>query len=257
MCGQLRQQTITPHSGLCDLFPRQSEKALKMKALILIPTLILTLVSTAQADTHTEDPSSQHRLFSYGKIGTMGAGIGLGYVINDDFSLRAGINSRSSQSGKRRIDGNRYDVSRKTGVAAEALLDWYPLSESGFRVSGGLMLMNSSATLSGKADSQGNFIINHNTYSAAEIGRLSGKVRSPRVAPYLGVGWDSGQPGQAGWRVISSVGVIHHRSRNVELNTSGMSDNGILQQDLKAERSRIKAVNDISLEASIGLAYTF
>ncbi|MDO8907557.1 MAG: hypothetical protein Q7W55_03550 [Pseudohongiella sp.] len=219
--------------------------------------LALAMTSVAMSLAHAELPTHSSNIFVYGKYGTQGAGAGVGYVINDQYSVRGGINSGSTQNGTRRIDDIRYKTSRKTDLSLELMADWYPLSNHAIRLTGGLILNDTATRLTAKPDSAGNYTINRNMYSAAETGQLTGKVRPDRIAPYIGVGWESSKPGTSGLRFTGDIGAIHYAGRRSILTTSGAAGNAKLQDDLLAEQTRVKNVNDIGLVMSIGVSYSF
>lgn len=228
-----------------------------MKTFIIHSVLAMSLfgLSTAQAQTATGQDHPHY--FGYAKFGTQGAGLGAGYGINERFAVRLGANSGATDKGSRSIDDNRYDFSRKSGASVEALLDWYPLPASGFRLSGGLMLTDADTRLTARPSDGGTYTLNGNSYSAEDLGELTATVRPARLSPYLGVGWESARLGQRGVQFFADAGVFHLRTRSATLQASSPSTSSQLQADLRAEEARIKAVNDIGFNASIGLRYTF
>ncbi|SEA66094.1 hypothetical protein [Alkalimonas amylolytica] len=221
-----------------------------------INALILASLATGIAAAHAQ-VTPETDFFGYAKLGTQGITVGMGYVINDSFSARIGASSGSTYDGTRRIDDIRYDVSRKTGKSMEALIDWYPFADNGFRISGGAIFNDTSSSLTARPDASGNLTINGNSYAAAQIGNLEGSLRASRVSPYLGAGWESKRPNKPGLRIFVDLGVIHYKTERASLLTSNEVDSTQLYNDLQAERSRIKAVNDAALVASIGVAFSF
>ncbi|WP_165771517.1 hypothetical protein [Vreelandella nigrificans] len=110
-------------------------------------------------------------------------------------ALRLGINAGTTEfKTDRTLEGNEYELKHKQRTAIEALVDWYPMMGSGFRVSGGLLFANPETRLEGRRDSQGGYTINGTRYSSVEVGDLRGKVEHNWVAPYLGLGWSRPRP---------------------------------------------------------------
>ena len=227
-----------------------------MKAPFITSVMILACCSSLPA-AHPQPEEGASSYFSYARLGTQGLGLGAGSTFRENLTLRLGFNRGSTYSGSRRIDDNRYDVSRTSDASVEALLDWYPRPASGLRLSGGLMLTDTRTRLTARANDGGNYVLNGNSYSAEELGSLTGSVRPASLSPYLGVGWESGRPGRPGLRFVADAGVFHLKSRRASLLVSADSLSGDVQHDLRAEEGRIKAVNDFGINASIGLSYSF
>lgn len=152
-----------------------------------------------------------------------------------------------------KIHDNKYDAEFKAGPGLSVLADLYPIRDSGFRVSGGLTIANYKTELAnGKADS---YSFNGHSYSAAQVGSLSGEVKYLSLAPYIGVGWES-RPSAAGWRFVSDLGVAYLGKSSSKLEASGAASNAALQQDISAESSKLKE-SAVQLIANIGVSYAF
>ncbi|HEX7718242.1 MAG TPA: hypothetical protein VF389_00425 [Woeseiaceae bacterium] len=226
-----------------------------MNRSIFAALLISTLCTSATAAQ--PEPNEDAKFFSWVRFGTQGFGAGAGYVLKENFAVRIGANTGDTFTGSRRIDDNRYDISRNTSKSFEALVDWHPTVHSGFRVTGGLMVMDTRTSLTARPDSAGNYILNGTSYTAGELGALSSEVRPTPLSPYLGIGWDSARPDHRGLRFVADVGMIHLRSSRASLVTANELNSDQFRSDLAAERSRVKAVNDLALGVSIGVSYSF
>ncbi|HWW05948.1 hypothetical protein [Collimonas sp.] len=215
----------------------------------LLPLLIFNS-SVARADD----------LFVYGKVGT-GVEAGVGKVLNDNFSVRLGIGRGFSGSNDRNIGGNHYDIKPDSSTSLNAMVDWFPVAGSGFRMSGGLVYSNKQAqNLTAASDSGGNYHLNGNTYSASEVGQLRGKSTFSKFSPYLGVGWESAAASKPGWRFISDVGAQFMNGGKASLSASSGAGNAALGQDLAAEQRRVSSDfhdRKFQLGISIGTAYSF
>ena len=203
---------------------------------------------------------SESDLSVYGKLGGLGASIGVGKVIDEQVSVRVGITGSGSQKKDKDISGINYEGKFKPGTSLEAMADWYPVSGSGFRLTGGLLIgQQAKIELKGKRNGQGNFSINDRHYSAATVGDLRGTVKTNAVKPYLGIGWDSERPGKKGWHFVSDAGLIFFGKGKTTLTASGATNNAALRADLDAERSQLssKFKNNAALVLSVGASYSF
>ena len=225
-------------------------------ALAALPTLaafplLLCMTGTARADD----------TFAYGKLG-LGAGVGIGTRLNENFSIRGGINGPASRNFDRDIGGNNHDVKAKIDGSLEAMVDWFPYADNGFRVTAGMLyLKNFREELKGNTNSSGNYNINNRSYTAGEVGQLSGSIDHKNFAPYLGVGWESALASKKGWRFIGDAGVMVTSGGSTSLSTLGSANNAALRQDVEAERQRVAADfgdrRRWSLLLSLGAAYSF
>ena len=167
------------------------------------------------------------------------ASVGLGKVVGKGLAVRAALGTRGSGSYHRTVDDVQYDVHRRSSTSLSALMDWYPVRNSGLRVSGGVSLLDRNEGTLRVADSPD--------------GPLTGKVSYSRLERYLGVGWESAPIDQAGWRFTSDLGVhLGHRSRVALTTSSG--------RDATTQRERISSdmgKNYLRIGASIGAAYRF
>jgi hypothetical protein len=106
----------------------------------------------------------------------------------------------------------------------------------------------------------GNYTINGQTYTAAEVGSFDAEVDFNKAAPYFGIGY--GRPINSGLSLIFDLGVMSQGSPHSKITaTCGTGPNCTrLQNDAAAEQSKL----DDSLHnfkynpvISLGLAYTF
>jgi hypothetical protein len=119
------------------------------------------------------------------KIGTDGAGGELEVGIASRFGARIQI-----------YGGTLSHTINKTSVVydgklkfsnVQAMGDWHPLGGS-WRVSAGVVFDDNKVDVTGRPSS-GTFAINGNTYPAASVGSIQGKLTFNRVSPYFGTGW--------------------------------------------------------------------
>ena len=143
---------------------------LRIACVPIIVIVTLGGVSGAKAENNTDDGDQ----FVYGKVGTLGAGVGFGKSISEKVTLRIGVSGGAEYTGDQKYSGVDYDIKDKPGAVLEAMADWHPITGSGFRLTGGLMINSAKNDLTGKKDSSGKFSINDHAYSASAVGDLKG-----------------------------------------------------------------------------------
>ena len=85
----------------------------------------------------------------------------------------------------------------------------------------------------------GTYTINGDTYTAQQVGRLTGKVTWRRVAPYLGIGWGSKAARQSGFSMGFDVGVLVTGSPpDVALHASNPTGDAQLASDVAAAQAK-------------------
>lgn len=174
-------------------------------------------------------------------IGTTGVGVHLVVPMESTLNGRFGINYFKHDFDKRsglvdyHMDGKlqTYDV----------LFDWYLMSQSSFRVTGGLMYNGTRFNAKGKAAGDGKFTFNGNTYTAADVGTLNGEVTFRRAAPYLGIGWGNALTPNKRWNFSSDIGVFYQGKARVNLVSLGCTTSnavcGALARDVNVEELRL------------------
>lgn len=218
---------------------------------LALPLALAPLV--AQAESYRESGDT----FAYIRGGTLGAGVGAGYFFTESLALRLGWNSGQTDDFSRKIEDIRYDVDRDIDYAAEALLDWYPFANKGWRLTAGLMASDTTSDFVARSNAEGNYVINSNHYSAEDVGTLGVRVDTDTVSPYLGVGWESRKLGNSGWRVAVDAGLMHLTSSKARISTSGALQSEALLSDIAIEQGNIKDENDVAPVLSVGISYAF
>lgn len=194
-------------------------------------------------------------------IGTTGVGAHLTVPLQSQLNSRFGFNYLDySYSGS----SSSVDYNFKMKLSTfDALLDWYPTT-TGFRLTGGLVYNGNKITASAKPNAGGTYTFNGNTYTAAQAGKVDGKVDFRTVAPYLGIGWGNAVADDKGWGLLSDLGVMFQGSANTALSNSGCSASAQicsrLASDLAAENSKFDdKVNKFKLYPvlRVGVSYKF
>jgi hypothetical protein len=195
------------------------------------------------------------------KAGTLGVGLDLSApVVPDSFNLR--------------VNGNYFQYSETENLSNVAykgtlkfntdglLADWYPFPDS-FRVSVGGYYNNNQVSATGTPNGADNYVINGTTYTAAQIGSLTGKATLGNSAvPYAGIGWGNAVKKNSRWSFACDLGVLFTGSPKYTLISTGgtLSSNATFQANLAAERA--KEQNSINFAnvypvVDAGVAYKF
>ncbi|HSY28714.1 MAG TPA: hypothetical protein VK832_14495, partial [Burkholderiaceae bacterium] len=109
-------------------------------------------------------------------------------------------------------------------------------------------------------DSLGNYHINGVTYAANEVGQLRAETNYRKLAPEIGIGWESAPASKAGWRFISGLNLRLLSSGNTTLAATNPTGNSALQQNVVAEQVHVNS--DVGnrfgqIGLSLGAAYSF
>jgi hypothetical protein len=221
----------------------------------MLPHGLITCTLLAFSSAHAAEPANSAGDSVFASIGIGGLDLGYGKRFNNRWGGRVMLNSGiKGDADNVKIHGNRYDAEYKKGPGVGILADLYPINDSGFRVSGGLYIANHKAELDGRG-STASYNFNGHSYSSAQVGRLTGETKFQSVAPYLGIGWESG-PSKSGWRFVSDLGVKYIGKSSSKLDASGAASNAALRQDIAAERKHLK--EDVAeLIATVGVSYSF
>lgn len=216
----------------------------------------LATFAAVAATAHAQQPQL------HGEIGTTGVGFHATVPLRDNLNMRLGLGylgyayqgSTNDMDYRLKLKANTYD----------ALLDWYPSSDSAFRLTAGLAYNGNKVEARGEPNADGNFMLGGNTYDAASAGDVKGKVSFNKIAPYLGVGWGRGTQKEKGWSFSTDVGVLFQGSARTSLSSSGCSAGpgvcGQLNADLAREsRDLRKEANHFKLYPvlRVGISYKF
>jgi hypothetical protein len=174
------------------------------------------------------------------RIGTTGVGADFGWGLIPTLGARIGV---SGGSLSRDVNTDvKYDGKLKL-ANANAFLDWSPLGP--FRITAGVIPNNNKFDLNGQPSSNNTFTINGVTYTAAQVGGLSGTVKPGNsVAPYLGIGY--GNVWTRGINFYFDLGVMFMGSPKVTLQSNcnpgvvGAAQCAALANDLEAERRKVE-----------------
>lgn len=191
------------------------------------------------------------------KAGTLGAGVELSKGFSDKLSVGLAFNSYNLKTTD---TTNQVDYDYKFKLQTAGLLANYHPFSGIFRLTAGVFVNNNELSLTGKPTAGSTYTINGASYTAAEVGSLTGKLTFSKTAPYLGLGWGSRPNGSLG--LTADIGALYQNSPKLALNSSGgtLSSNATFLSQMEVERA--KAESDLSSfkwypVVSLGLYFRF
>jgi len=164
-------------------------------------------------------------------VSNLGFGVEGRQTLSPSLDLRFGIAGIAYHTDFK-YDGIDYDIKQSTAVP-EVKLDWRP-GQGMFRLTFGLSYYNQVSNLELTPEVAGLYQIGNNTYTATEVGRLTGKVSHHVGAPYFGVGWDFLSNKNLGFTI--DAGAYYRNEPDVWLTSTGT----VSASDLALEANNIK-----------------
>lgn len=222
-----------------------SKKSVLLSSIFSLSTLITPQISVAESIGLSLKTSS------------LGIGLEVSAGLSEKVNVRLGANYFKFSKSLNQ-DGIDYDFDLKLN-SYTALLDWH-MFDSGFRLSGGAVLDKNR--LDGNAKPGSSYSIGNDTFSAAEVGLLSGHINFRDISPYLGIGWGNVVQGDSNWTFTADLGVIFTGIPVVDLNSTGgsLSNNPDLLAEIVREEQNVS--DDIGFfkyypVVSVGMSYRF
>lgn len=188
------------------------------------------------------------------KAGTLGYGAEFTLGMTESINARLGLNTYSYSDTEKQGDVNYdMDLSWKT---TGAFVDWHPFKGS-FRVTLGYIQNNNEIDLDAKPS--GSYDIGDSTYTAAQVGTLTGNVDFDNGLFY-GIGWGNAGDGK-GLGFIFEAGILQ-QSSEVDLKCRGgalCNDAGFLADLRKEEKKAQDDLDDFDQYPviSLGISYSF
>lgn len=204
-----------------------------------VSTTISTVVSTAVFALFACG-AAQAQVAITADLGTTGIGAHLVVPVSPQLNARigAGYLSHTFDSSSNAID---YSIDGKLR-SADALLDWFPSTGSGFRLTAGVVYDGNKFDVTGKPK-QGRYTINGVSYAATDVGILSGAVDYSKIAPYIGIGFGNALTTSAGWGFSGDLGAYYQGKGDSRLNSVGCTAAALICQaiasNVAVEQSRL------------------
>lgn len=194
--------------------------------------------------------------------GTLGIGAELAIGMTEKLNLRLGYSAFDYSTEIEDTDVT-YDGDLELRNPS-ALLDWHAFG-GGFRWSVGVVGASTKLKGTGEPNAGNQYVINGNTYSAAQIGRVDAQVEaSNSVAPYVGIGWGNPVDDAGRWTFLFDIGAVYYGSEPdvVVTATCGPTLPALLctrlQNDVNAERDElIDEVDALSWYPVLNLGVAF
>ena len=184
------------------------------KTLAAIALASLTTSAFAQSQART-----QSEIGITGTVGTTGIGAHATIPISPSVNARLGL-SYLGYNYRGSTRDMQYDLDLKANTY-DALVDWYPEKGSAFRITGGVTYNGNRIDVHALPNAAGAYSIQGNTYDAAAVGKVDGKVGFNKFAPYLGIGWGRNLKDEKGWSFSTDIGVLFQGSPKTSLTASG------------------------------------
>lgn len=165
------------------------------------------------------------------KAGTLGAGVELSRSFSDKLSVGLGFNAYDHKTTDSASD---IDYDFNFDLQSVALLANYHPFGGAFRFTGGALYNNNELKLTGKPAAGSTYTINGVTYTAAQVGTLTGTLVFDKTAPYLGLGWGNRPNSRLG--MSFDIGALYQGSPGLTLNATGALSDPALASDLEQER---------------------
>ena len=171
-------------------------------------------------------------------VGTEGIGIqGTTAIIPGTLNLNLGFDymhlSRSFHTG---------NVNYNAGVNLQGepiTVSWFPF-HGNFNVTAGMFVNQNGFNVTGTPSANSTYTINGHTYTAQQVGSLSGGTNFNAAAPYVGIGW--GDPMDGGRLTLTAnVGAIYEGAPNVSLTATGAAANPQLASDVQVEQNNVNS----------------
>lgn len=170
-------------------------------------------------------------------VGTEGIGVqGTTAIIPKTLNLNVGFDylhlSRSFHTS---------NVNYNAGVNLQGepvTVSWFPF-QGNFNVTAGVFINQNGFNVTG-TPTRGTYTFNGHTYTAQQVGSLTGKTHFNGAAPYVGIGW--GDPMDGGRLTFTAnVGALYQGAANVSLTATGSAANPQLASDVQAEQNSVNS----------------
>lgn len=165
---------------------------------------------------------------------TLGAGLEVTTNLTDNLNVR-GLVSGFNYSKSLTESDIQYDADLKL-MGGGLILDYYPF-ERGLRLSVGGIYNGTKLNVTGKPTGT-SYTINGTTYTAAQVGTLTGSIEYKKLMPYAGIGFANpmkGSPFTFGFDAGAMFG-----SPSTSLTATGAISDPTLANDIAEERKQLE-----------------
>ena len=195
-------------------------------------------------------------------LGTTGAGAHVVIPMETYLNARLGANYFTHDFSKR-SGGIDYDIKGKLQTV-DLMFDWYLNEGAPMRFTAGVLYNGNTFDAHAKPGGNGAYTLNGHSYTAADVGVLSGVLDYRKAAPYVGIGWGNALKPVKGWNIGADLGVFYQGNPNVQLASIGCTTSQTvcktLAADVAAERQQLRDdMNSLKFYpvARVSIGYTF
>jgi hypothetical protein len=217
--------------------PRLKQRHLTPKTVVraLVLSLAACLFSSSLRADVVETKTTPFALGA--EVGTAGYGPTAIFTFSKYFTATAGYTWLSFNYDASSADANYSGKLKLSNV--QAFVNWHPYAGT-FHLSAGAFVSNNRVTVTGKPKSNSSFDVGGTTYTAAQIGTLSGEVEvAKNTEPYIGFGWAK-KPLDGGIGFFADFGVLFTSTAKTKLGATGpIASDPAFQTNLRKEEKDI------------------
>jgi hypothetical protein len=176
--------------------------------------------SESETVSTTNGTNSQGKWFAGLRGGTTGFGGDVGYKFNPTFAVRVFGASFFHEREHLTLENTRYDNVKLKLLLAGLIADWY-VFKGGFRISGGLAINGNKIKMQRDVTALPFVTVDGNQVPGFLIGVGSATYRYRKLAPYLGVGYDSENIGGSSISVGLDLGFLFQGKAKAKASVTG------------------------------------
>ncbi len=210
---------------------------------LALSACLVTVSLNAQTDPTTPTtPTATESIprFAIGaEVGTIGFGPVVVFTASKNFTANLGYSWLNYDYDFSDDDGDYQAKLKFSNI--QAIANWHPFAGS-FHLSAGVFLTDNKVDATALPKAGSLYEIGDTTYTAAQVGTVSGTTElSNGAAPFVGLGW-SKAPGKSGFGFFFDVGLIFAKAPQTKLTATGpIGSNATFQAELRKEE---QSVND-------------
>jgi hypothetical protein len=196
------------------------------------------------------------------KIGSTGLGIEARAAITENLFGRFGVNYLEvSPDLKNKSKDSLHYRSKATILTAPLMVDFHPMSDSGFRLSAGIAY--NGCNISASATPTGSIKVNNKNYNAAEFGSIKAKlVLGNKIAPVFSIGYDNSLISDSAFSFNAELGAMYLGNPKVKVSATGPAKNhkqelSDLEKDVNSKLGNIKKYFRWYPILTVGFKYSF
>jgi hypothetical protein len=167
------------------------------------------------------------------RVGTLGIGLEVAKLVMPRLAVRVAAHYFSLNKTTTQSDVE-YTADLKL-KSFSGLVDFFPSPRGAFHLTGGLLSNQTTVDLVANCTS-GTVKLNSTSYTCAQVGQLTGSVKFPSAAPYLGLGFGTPAMGSKFHFLFDLGGAFG--APTLSLNASNSGSNSQLASDVQAQRDK-------------------